>query len=243
MVEAEGVHKSFGAVQALKDLSLLVRRGETLGLLGPNGSGKTTLIRIIAGVLRADQGTVRVDGIALPSPAAAARTGYMTQAAALYEDLSVRENLSFFARLYGLRPGGDLRRRVDELLALVRLEEKRDTPVRHLSGGMRQRANLAASLIHRPSLLLLDEPTVGVDPRLRQNLWEHLGRLVGEGATILVSTHVMDEAERCERVAFISEGRVTALDTPAALKQRAGARTLEEAFLLSVDGMPSANGT
>lgn len=229
LVEVRGAVKNFGSFAALRGLNLDIEEGETYGLLGPNGSGKTTLIRAMAGVLRLDGGEIRIFGKKVPSREVAARVGYMTQAPALYEDLTVRENITFFARLYGLRE--KVAERMEEVMELVYLADKADRPVRTLSGGMKQRTNLACALVHRPRLVLLDEPTVGVDPRLRQGLWEYFHRLNREGTTLLISTHVMDEAERCGRIAFLQEGTVLAVGTPAELKEAAGAATIEEAFL------------
>ena len=213
-IELSGVVRSFGSVRALDGLDLTVRNNEILGLLGPNGSGKTTLIRIIAGLLKANAGKVRVMGEdGQNRRRLATKIGYMTQSPALYEDLSVRENLVFFGRLYDLSRAEAARNAV-ELAALTSLDEKLDAPVRHLSGGMRQRTNLACALMHRPELLLLDEPTVGVDPKLRRSLWEHFHRLNEGGTTILVSTHIMDEVERCHRVAMIHQGRTIAIGPP-----------------------------
>lgn len=221
--------KCFGAIRALDGLSLEVRPGEKYGLLGPNGSGKTTLIRSFVGLIAPDSGEVRVFGEPVPSPLVTNRVGYMTQSAALYEDLTVRENLLFFARLFGV--SGSAVARVREVLDLVDLTSRADSPVRTLSGGMRQRASLATALVHEPGLMLLDEPTVGVDPELRLTLWDHFDRLNAQGKTFLISTHVMDEAERCGRVGLLRAGRLLAEGSPRELKERAGASTLEEAYL------------
>ncbi|MGE5552073.1 MAG: ABC transporter ATP-binding protein [Bacteroidota bacterium] len=234
-IELSGVVRTFGKVRALDGLDLSVAENEILGLLGPNGSGKTTLIRVIAGLLRANAGMVRVLGLEAPSRCLAAKIGYMTQSPALYEDLSVRDNLVFFGRLYGLSRAEAARNALD-LAALVSLQEKIEVPVRHLSGGMRQRTNLACALMHRPAVLLLDEPTVGVDPKLRRYLWEHFRRLNETGTTILVSTHIMDEVERCHRVAMIDQGRVIAAGAPAELCRAVGAASIEDAFLAYSEG-------
>jgi ABC-2 type transport system ATP-binding protein len=163
------------------------------------------------------------------------RIGYMTQSAALYEDLSIRENLSFFGLVYGLR-SSEARARGEELMALLRLTEKVDRPVHELSGGQRQLANLACSMVHRPSLLLLDEPTVGVDPELRRRLWGEFGELRDAGTTILVTTHVMDEADRCDRIAFVADGRILDVGAASELIARSGATSIEDAFLRLRDG-------
>lgn len=229
-IEASGLVRTFGRLRALDGLNLSVRTGEIMGLVGPNGAGKTTFIRVVAGLLRPTEGTVRVLEHA-PGRRVAAAIGYMTQAAALYEDLPVLDNLLFFGRLFGL-PGDQARTRAAELLDLVALSGKERVPVRALSGGMRQLTNLACAMVHRPRLLLLDEPTVGIDPVLRLKLWDHFGELNAAGTTILVTTHVMEEAERCHRVALIGAGRAIAVGTPEELRGAAGADTIEEAYLV-----------
>jgi ABC-2 type transport system ATP-binding protein len=229
VVEARGLERSFGAVQALAGLDLTVTEGELLGLVGPNGAGKTTFIRTVAGLLAPSGGSVRVFG-APPGRGVAARVGYMTQSPALYDDLTVAENLVFFGRIYGLE-SVRARSRADELLELVELSSKRKTPVRDLSGGMRQLTNLACAMVHDPGLLLLDEPTVGIDPVLRRTLWAHFESLKAAGRTILLTTHVMDEADRCGRVALIAEGRTIAEGAPAELRETTGTASLEEAYL------------
>lgn len=228
-IVARGLVRTFGSVRALDGLDLEVPTGTILGLLGPNGSGKTTFIRVLAGLLRPTTGEVRVLG-RRPGLATAVHVGYMTQAPALYDDLPVRDNLVFFGRLFGLATG-EARRRADELIELVSLTQKARTPVHDLSGGMRQRTNLACAMIHRPRLLLLDEPTVGVDPVLRVGLWEHFRSLNADGSTVLLTTHVMDEADRCDTVALIDAGRAIARGTPAELRERTGAATIEDAYL------------
>ena len=227
-IRATGVRKSFGKVLALAGIDVEVRTGEIYGLLGPNGSGKTTFIRCLAGLLRPDAGSLAVLGRSPHETVAAGRVGYMTQTAALYGDLSVAENLAFFARLEGI---ADRPARIESVLRTVDLLDRRRSPVSTLSGGMRQRVSLAAALLHEPDLLLLDEPTVGVDPVLRHEFWSHFRELAGRGVTILVSSHVMDEASRCDRLGLIRAGRVLAEGTAADLVARSGARDLESAFL------------
>jgi ABC-2 type transport system ATP-binding protein len=227
-VQAKGVRKRFGAITALDGLDLEVRGGEIYGLLGPNGSGKTTFIRCLAGLVRPDAGAITVLGRAPRDAVAAGRIGYMTQAAALYGDLSVLENLAFFARLEGVERANE---RIDDALRTVDLLDRKRSTVSTLSGGMRQRVSLAAALLHQPDLLLLDEPTVGVDPVLRQEFWTHFRALASQGTTILVSSHVMDEASRCDRLGLIRAGRVLAEGTASELTARAGTRDLEAAFL------------
>lgn len=226
---ADNLVKTFGRTKALDRLSLRVYRGEKFGLLGPNGSGKTTLIRSIVGLVVAEKGEVTVLGRKVPSATVSKRVGYMTQAPALYEDLTVTENLRFFARLFGR--GRDVAHRIEEVLELVGLTDRGRSPVRTLSGGMRQRVSLAVTLVHQPELMLLDEPTVGVDPELRLALWRHFDRLNAQGKTFIVSTHVMEEAEHCTRVGLMQAGRFLADGSPRELKERAGASTLEQAYL------------
>jgi len=224
-VEALQVSKRFGAQRALDGVTLRVRRGEVYGILGPNGAGKTTLIRSLVGLIVPDGGTVAVLGRRMPSLDILARVGYMTQQAALYPDLSAAENVRFFAEIYGADGG------VREALEFVDLWDRRDSVVSNLSGGMRTRCSLACALVHKPDLLLLDEPTVGVDPQLRVQLWDRFQRMAREGAAILVSSHVMDEAERCDRLGLIRFGRLLAEGTVAELKRQAGVERLEDAFL------------
>jgi ABC-2 type transport system ATP-binding protein len=232
-VEVDGVVKRFGRLRALDGVDLRVRRGEVYGLLGPNGSGKTTLIRSLVGLVRPDAGTVRVLGRRVPDLDVLARVGYMTQAAALYPDLSVAENLRFFAAI----SGGDAR--VDDALRFVELEDRRDSVVATLSGGMRTRTSLACALVHHPELLLLDEPTVGVDPQLRGQLWDRFHAMTAQGTSLLVSSHVMDEAERCDRLGLIRSGRLLAEGTAAELRRLAGTDRLEDAFLKLSEEVPA----
>jgi ABC-2 type transport system ATP-binding protein len=227
-VDAQGLSKHFGATVAMNGLDLRIRAGEIYGLLGPNGSGKTTFIRCVAGLLRPEAGTLTVLGGTPRAAVSAGRVGYMTQAPALYGELSVHENLRFFAALQAV-PHPD--ERIEEELRMVDLLDRRHSVVNTLSGGMRTRVSLAAALLHRPSLLLLDEPTVGVDPLLRQEFWAHFRRLASSGVTMLVSSHVMDEASRCDRLGLIRGGVVLAEGTADDLVARAGTRDLESAFV------------
>ena len=224
-IDAERVGKRFGTLQALDGATLRVRRGEVYGLLGPNGAGKTTLIRMLVGLLAPDAGAVSVLGRRMPNLDVLARVGYMTQQAALYPDISAEENVRFFAAIHGVEGGAR------EALEFVDLWDRRDAVVSTLSGGMRTRCSLACALVHRPELLLLDEPTVGVDPQLRLQLWDRFQKMAAGGTTILVSSHVMDEAERCDRLGLIRFGRLLAEGTVPELKARAGVARLEDAFL------------
>ncbi len=227
-VVAQGVRKRFGAIEALRGLDLSIRVGEIYGLLGPNGSGKTTIIRCVAGLLRPEAGTLSVLGGTPRAAVNSGRVGYMTQAPALYADLSVEENLAFFAALENVPNASQ---RIEESLRAVDLLDRRRSVVSTLSGGMRTRVSLAATFLNHPSLLLLDEPTVGVDPVLRHQSWARFRRLAAAGITILVSSHVMDEASRCDRLGLIRDGVVLAEGSANELVSRAGTRDLESAFL------------
>ena len=224
-VEVSGVAKRFGDVKALDGITLRVRKGEINGLLGPNGAGKTTLIRAVVGLIAPDTGSVTVLGKKLPNLDVLRQVGYMTQQAALYPGLSVAENLKFFAAINGVDGP------IDDVLRFVRLENRRNSVVANLSGGMRQRCSLACALVHKPKLLLLDEPTVGVDPQLRVQFWDDFRRMAAEGTTIIVSSHVMDEADRCQRLGLVQYGRLLAEGTPSEVRAAAGTQDLESAFL------------
>jgi len=223
-IEVEGLSKSFGAKQVVKQLSLRVRRGEIFGFLGPNGSGKTTSIRMLCGLLTPDAGSGQCLGYDLRRDSARIKreVGYMTQRFSFYEDLSIRENLEFVAAVYGV---AEARRVVDEALRGLGLERRQQQLAGTLSGGWKQRMALAACLLHQPQLLLLDEPTAGVDPAARRDFWAEIHTLAARGITILVSTHYMDEAERCHRLAYIAAGRLLAEGTPAELVERSGLST------------------
>ena len=215
-IQITGVTKHYGKLTALDCLDLVVGTGEIFGLLGANGAGKTTLIKLVIGLLKADAGALRVLGL---DPIRHARDlrrqiGYMPQSPVLYDDLTGRDNLLFWARAHHL-PG--LAARADETLALVNLTARAGDPVYTYSGGMKQRLSLACALVHRPRLLLLDEPTTGVDPKLRQTFWATFREMAAAGSTIVLSTHQMDEAVYCDRLAVMREGRVLACDTPTGL--------------------------
>lgn len=224
-VDVSGVEKRFGDIKALNGVTLRVRQGEIYGLLGPNGAGKTTLIRAIVGLIAPDAGGVTVLGRKLPDLDVLRQVGYMTQQAALYPGLSVGENIAFFVAINGVEDG------IDEVLRFVHLDNRRHSVVANLSGGMRQRCSLACALVHRPKLLLLDEPTVGVDPQLRVEFWESFRRMADEGTTIIVSSHVMDEADRCQRLGLIQYGRLLTEGTPSEVRVAGGSQDLEAAFL------------
>ncbi len=224
-VEIRDLVKTFGRIRALDRISLSVRRGEIYGLLGPNGSGKTTLIRHMVGLLRPDSGTISVLGRRMPELAVLSRIGYMTQAAALYPDLSAEENVRFFAAINRAES------HIDDTLRFVDLYDRRKSVVSTLSGGMQTRLSMACALVHQPELLLLDEPTVGVDPQLRAQLWDRFQKMAQAGTTIIVSSHVMDEAERAQRLGLILFGQLLAEGSANDLRQQAGVDRLEDAFL------------
>jgi ABC-2 type transport system ATP-binding protein len=237
-VESAGLRKTFGEIRAVDGVDLALTAGRIYALLGPNGSGKTTLIRMLAGLAQPTAGSAHVLGTAIPNRELLGRIGYMPQAEAIYPELSVAENVTFFARLEG-RTG---RAAVDRVLELVELGDRRGTPAMHLSGGMRRRLSLACTLVHEPPVLFLDEPTVGVDPALRVQFWSHFRRLAAAGTTILLASHVMDEADRCDELLFMRSGRVLAQGSSADIRARAGTADLEAAFLhfagLDPDGQP-----
>jgi ABC-2 type transport system ATP-binding protein len=221
---AQDLRKSFGDREAVKGISLQVARSEVFGLLGPNGAGKTTTISMLTGLLQPSSGQTTVDGLDLKTHAkeAKARMGLVPQELALYKSLSARQNLSFFGRIYGLK-GKELRQRVDEVLEMIGLTERADDAVDKYSGGMKRRVNIGAGLLHRPQILFLDEPTVGVDPQSRNAIFESVETLNRAGMTVIYTTHYMEEAQRlCHRVAIVDEGRIIAQDAPGALIRSLG---------------------
>ena len=230
-VETHNLTRRFGAVTAVDALTLRIEQGEVFGLLGPNGSGKTTTIRMLCGLLEPSQGSALVAGIdvAVAPEQVKQRIGYMAQKVGLYEDLTVGENLDFYAGIYGFRRATA---RLAEVVAFLELAERLGQLAGHLSGGWKQRLALACALIHRPALLFLDEPTAGVDPAARRRFWHTIHDLAHAGTTVLVTTHYMDEAEQCARLAMMSRGHLIALGTPAEVAAQVGGRTLEDAFVI-----------
>ena len=222
----EGVTKRYGAVRALDSVSFSVPHGQMFGLIGPDGAGKTTTIRVTCGLLNADAGRVRVLGRdpVREHPQVTQSVGYLSQRFSLYGDLSIDENIAFFAEIHGVRR---YRARRDRLLDLTELAPFRDRLADRLSGGMKQKLALACTLVHEPRLILLDEPTTGVDPVSRREFWKLLSEFLEQGITILITTPYLDEAERCTRVALLHEGRVLALDTPDALRASLPGRIVE----------------
>ncbi len=231
-VEVDEVSFHYGKIKVLDELSLQVSKGVSFGLLGPNGAGKTTLIRLLAGLLRPAAGSLRILG-QKPSRKIAHLIGYMPQLHSLYAELSVAQNVDFFAHIYGLTDGTERAQRVEEAIKLVNMWGRRDDAVARLSGGMRQRVSLACAIVHNPPLLLLDEPTVGLDPELRVTFWKYFSDLTKQKATLIISSHTMDDAAHCDRLAFIRDGKVIAPGTPGELRQATGRAetTLEDAFL------------
>jgi ABC-2 type transport system ATP-binding protein len=221
---AQDLKKSFGDLEAVKGISLQVARGEVFGLLGPNGAGKTTTISMLTGLLEPTSGQITVDGLELKSHTneVKAKMGLVPQELALYMTLSARQNLMFFGRIYGLK-GKELRQRVDEVLEMIGLSERANDPVKEYSGGMKRRVNIGAGLLHKPEVLFLDEPTVGVDPQSRNAIFESVEALNRAGMSVIYTTHYMEEAQRlCHRVAIVDEGTLIALDTPTALIRSLG---------------------
>ncbi|HWJ75836.1 MAG TPA: ABC transporter ATP-binding protein [Kaistia sp.] len=225
VISIVGLTKRFNGRTVVDDVALDVRRGEIVGFLGPNGSGKTTTIRMICGLLKPDAGSGTCLGLDILTQSTRIKreVGYMTQRFSFYEDLTIRENLDFVARVYDL---DDRPRRVAETIARLGLERRRDQLAGSLSGGWKQRLALAASVMHQPKLLLLDEPTAGVDPQARREFWDEIHRLAAEGLTVLVSTHYMDEAERCHRIVYIAYGHIVARGTVAEVIARSGLSTI-----------------
>ncbi|EEL34509.1 MULTISPECIES: ABC transporter ATP-binding protein [Bacillus cereus group] len=227
----QNVSKSFGKKEVLHDLSLQIEKAEIFGLVGPSGSGKTTLIKLIAGINQASKGNVFVYNINMPNLNEMKRIGYMAQADALYEELSAYENADFIATMYGLK-GKHKKERIKEVFDLVQLSQHMKKQVQHFSGGMKKRLSLAIALLHEPEILILDEPTVGIDPLLRKTIWGKFYELKKKGTTIIVTTHIMDEAEFCERLGLIREGNLVAVGTPEELKKRVSSGRIEDVFLL-----------
>lgn len=225
-IDVTGITKRFGHRTVVNDIPMQVRQGEIYGFLGPNGSGKTTFLRMLCGLLTPDAGSGRCLGYDIRTESAEIKkhVGYMTQRFSFYEDLTIAENLDFVARLYGL-PGR--RQAVDQSLESLGLTERRDQLAGALSGGWKQRLALAACMIHRPQVLLLDEPTAGVDPKARRDFWDEIHRLAAAGLTVLITTHYMDEAERCHRLAYIAYGNLLTRGTVDEVIQGAGLTTWE----------------
>jgi ABC-2 type transport system ATP-binding protein len=237
-VEARRLVKRFGSLAAVDGVDLSLAPGRIYGLLGPNGSGKTTLIRLLTGLALATEGEAYVLGERMPSAAGLARIGYMTQSDGLYPELTVWENLRFFGALYGVTD----REGLLDALRTVQLDDRTGAAVMDLSGGMRRRVSLACAMVHRPAVMFLDEPTVGIDPVMRVQFWDHFRQLAEAGTTILVSSHVMDEADRCHELILVRNGKVVDRGSGAEIRERAGTPSLEEAFLRYAERTGGGNG-
>ncbi|MCX8174305.1 MAG: ABC transporter ATP-binding protein [Thermoplasmata archaeon] len=236
VIKAEEVSKHFGSFVALNAVSFSVAPGEVYGLLGPNGAGKTTLVKILNGIMKPTAGKAYVLGKDVATGKNREKVGYMPQETALYLDNTVHENLLLFGEIYGLDKGTILKRE-KELLDFINLSKWKNSMVANLSGGMRHRLSLACALMHEPEILFLDEPTVGVDPELRVSFWEYFYKLRKKGTTILLTTHYMDEAERCTMVGLMRNGKLIAEGKPDKLRTEIGVNTLEEVFLHYARGM------
>lgn len=236
-IDIRSLSFSYGSRTVLQDFTSQIPVGQVLGVLGANAAGKTTLMRLVTGLLVPQKGIIRILGIEVPKND---RTliGYMPQKDALYPELSVQDNVDFFARMYGISDRDERRTAVSKALSVVQLEARQKDSVYRLSGGMRQRASLAVALVHSPPLLVLDEPTVGLDPELRSQFWEHFSLLAHQGTTLLLSSHTMDDANHCDRLLFVHDGRVVADGSPETLRASVDSptATLEEAFLQFVRG-------
>jgi ABC-2 type transport system ATP-binding protein len=238
LVEVRSLVVDRGGRRVLHGLDITIEQGSVTGLLGPSGCGKSTLMRSLVGVQQLTSGQVTIAGSEAGSAPLRNRIGYVTQAASVYDDLTVRENLSFFARVLGADGAA-----VDEAIATVDLAGQTDQVVGRLSGGQRSRVSLAVALLNTPDLLVLDEPTVGLDPVLRRDLWALFHRLAAAGAAVFVSSHVMDEADRCDRLLLMREGRIIADDTPAHIREKTDTQDIESAFLALVDADRSEDGS
>ncbi len=230
IVQIEQVTKHFGKQEVLKGIDLDINEGEIFGLLGPSGAGKTTLVKQLVGLELPSTGKNKVFNILMPSLEVISKIGYMAQSDALYGELTARENLQFFASLYGINRARQ-KERIQACMEIVQLSDHIDKQVSNYSGGMKRRLSLAIALIHEPKLLILDEPTVGIDPVLRKSIWDSFYVLKKQGVTIIVTTHVMDEADKCDRLGMIRDGHLIAVGTPQALKESMNSTSLEDAFL------------
>lgn len=229
-VVIDKVSKDYGKSRVLQDVSLAIKPAEIFGFLGPSGAGKTTMVKLIAGIDYASSGCITVLDDRMPNLKTMSRIGFMAQSDALYEELTAEENLDFFAGIYSLSKQKRTERK-KQVMELVNLTSELKKSVSKYSGGMKRRLSLAISLLHEPEILILDEPTVGIDPILRKSIWDELEVLRQQGITIIVTTHVMDEADKCMRLAMIREGKLIAVGSPEELKKETGSDTLENAFL------------
>jgi ABC-2 type transport system ATP-binding protein len=223
---------NYGGLKVIDDMSMEIQAGTSFGLLGPNGAGKTTLIRLMVGLLKPASGSIKCLGKP-PSSANARLMGYMPQLPALYPELSVEQNIDFFAHVYGMKDGKARSQRVNDIIKVVDLWEKRKIQVINLSGGMKQRVSLGCAIVHQPTLIFLDEPTVGLDPELRVHFWNYFESLTRSGATLIISSHTFDDAAHCHKLAFLRLGKVVAQGAPSELRAATGNKdaSLEDAFL------------
>ncbi|MFO1442123.1 ABC transporter ATP-binding protein [Bacillus sp. Bva_UNVM-123] len=231
IVSVRNVSKAFGKHQVLTNIKLDIAPGEIFGLLGPSGAGKTTLVKQLVGLDLPTDGENYIFQEKMPSLQVIEKIGYMAQSDALYSELSAKENLEFFASLYGLK-GKERQQRMNEVMDTVSLADHLKKLVTNYSGGMKRRLSLAIALLHEPKLLILDEPTVGIDPVLRKSIWAAFYELKKKGTTIIVTTHVMDEAEKCDRLGLLRDGKLIAVGTPDELKRNTASTSIEEAFLI-----------
>ena len=230
-IRTDNLVKKFDDLVAVNNLNLKIKKGILYGMIGPNGSGKTTAIKMLMGLLRPTSGSASILNEPVPVKTNIAMIGYMPQEMAVYYDLSVHENLQLFGELYSVKKDNFTGREA-ELLEMVGLQDRKDSPVSQLSGGMKHRVSLACTLIHDPEVLFLDEPTVGVDPELRVGFWKYFAKLKEKGKTIVMTTHYMDEAVRCDVVGMMRAGQLIAEGSPDALTSKASANNLEDAFLM-----------
>jgi ABC-2 type transport system ATP-binding protein len=229
-IKIENVNKSFGKKQVLFNINLDIPYSQILGLLGPSGSGKSTLVKMIAGIDIPTSGTVYLLNEKMPKLSLMNKIGYMAQSDALYDELTAEENINFFASMYKL-PKSKQKQRITEVMKLVNLLDHLKKKVKQYSGGMKRRLSLAIALIHEPPILILDEPTVGIDPVLRKSIWDELYKLKNSGTTIIITTHVMDEVEKCNNLGMIRDGKLIAIGSPSEIKHASNSSTIEEAFL------------
>jgi ABC-2 type transport system ATP-binding protein len=241
MIRVSELRKKYGELTAVDGISFEVLRGESFGLLGPNGAGKTTILNMLVGLLDPDGGSIEVNGVRdATRPRVKKKIGVAPQSLSLYDEMTAEENLSFFGSLYGL-PRRKLKDRIDWALSLSGLVDRKTHRVKTFSGGMQRRLNLACALVHEPTLVLLDEPTVGVDPQSRNHIFESIEQLKNEGLTVIYTTHYMEEAQRlCDRIAIIDQGKILALDTVEALIEQHGGHSRVEVKLASLPDDPSA---
>ncbi|PNZ60105.1 glycosyl transferase family 2 [Staphylococcus casei] len=234
MIEVHNINKSFGKKHILKDINVIFEKGKIVGLIGPSGTGKTTLIQCILGMEKTDTGWVTVNDREIPNRKVLKDIGYMAQSDALYEDLTGKENLKFFAGIY-IKKRKYIKERIKSCSEMVQLQDALNQKVSTYSGGMKRRLSLAISFLQDPNILILDEPTVGIDPKLRRAVWQDLDDAKQRNKSILVTTHVLDEASRCDKLLLMNHGKIIASGSPDELKQQYNAKTIEEVFLKMED--------